>query len=128
MKLLLTTAAAALISTTAIASNSTYYSDLFFDTSINAGKVYSDGERAMNPNLSTRANDLMLNTANADQMDDTVLSSRGNLRSPGEGYIYGGYRAGSDNRQSKRSINHQGPAVPAVGLFIFITNLQSAIY
>tara|TARA_Y100001951_G_scaffold102675_1_gene109791 strand:- start:4016 stop:4312 length:297 start_codon:yes stop_codon:yes gene_type:complete len=98
MKLFLTTAAAALISTTAFASNSTYYNDLFLDTSMNAGKVYSDDERAMNSNLSTRANDLTLNTANSDKMEDTVLSSRSDLRSPGEGYIYGGYGAGSDSR------------------------------
>ncbi|MEP2983246.1 MAG: hypothetical protein ABJN39_07670 [Sulfitobacter sp.] len=98
MKLVITTAAAALISTAALADNSTYYNDLFLDTSIGAEKVYGDETRVLAPGESTKANDITFSSADAKFEADTVLSSRSELRSSGEGYIYGGYGPGSDNR------------------------------
>ena len=98
MKLILTTAATALISTAAIADNSTRYNDIFLDTSNNAQTVYGDSERSWNPNVSTKANDIFLNTSDQSKNDDTVMSTRSSLRSPGEGYVYGGYGQGNDSR------------------------------
>jgi hypothetical protein len=98
MKLVMTTAAAALISTAALADNSTYYNDLFLDTSVGAEEVYGDKTRVLAPGESTKANDIMFSTADASFQADTVLSSRSDLRSPGEGYIYGGFGPGNDSR------------------------------
>ena len=98
MKLIITTAAAALISTAAFADNSTAYNDIFLDTSIGAEKVYGDNTRMRDEDKSTAANDIFLNTADATKNDDTVMSSRSKLSSPGEGYIYGGYGEGNDSR------------------------------
>lgn len=98
MKLVMTTAAVALISTAAAADTSTYYNDLFLDTSIGAEEVYGDNTRILEPNESTKANDITFNTADDTIDADVVLSSKGDLRSPGEGYIYGGYGPGNDSR------------------------------
>ncbi|KKK90604.1 hypothetical protein LCGC14_2721330 [marine sediment metagenome] len=98
MKLILTTAAAALISTAAVADNSTRYNDIFLDTSTGAGEVYGNNDRMRPAGESTKANDITLNTADATKNDDTVMSSRNALRSPGEGYIYGGFGAGNDSK------------------------------
>ena len=98
MKLLITTAAAALISTAAVADNSTRYNDIFLDTSIGAEKVYGNNIRVLAPGESTKANDITFSTADATFEADTVLSSRSELRSPGEGYIYGGYGPGNDSK------------------------------
>jgi len=98
MKLFITAAVAALISTAAVAGNSTYYNDLFLDTSIGAENVYGDESRMLAPGDSTKANDITFSTADATFTADTVLSSRGELRSAGEGYIYGGYGPGNDSQ------------------------------
>ncbi|NKX40320.1 hypothetical protein HGG71_02425 [Rhodobacteraceae bacterium R_SAG2] len=98
MKLILTTAAAALISTAAVAKNSTRYNDIFLDTSINAQTVYGDSERNWKPGASTKVNDIFLNTSDRAKNDDTVMSTRSSLRSPGEGYVYGGHGQGNDSR------------------------------
>lgn len=98
MKLILTTAAAALISTAAVAENSTRYNDIFLDTSINAQTVYGDSERNWKPGASTKVNDIFLNTSDRAKNDDTVMSTRSSLRSPGEGYVYGGHGQGNDSR------------------------------
>ena len=92
MKLIMTTAAAALISTAAVADNSTRYNDIFLDTSVTAetSDVYGNNDRMRNPNAS--------NTADADKNRDTVMSTRNALRSPGEGYVYGGFGPGNDSR------------------------------
>ncbi len=100
MKLIMTTAAAALISTAAVADNSTRYNDIFLNTSVTAetADVYGNNDRMRNPNASTKANDIMLNTADADKNRDTVMSTRNALRSPGEGYVYGGFGPGNDSK------------------------------
>ena len=98
MKLLMTTAAAALISTAAAADVSTYYKDLFLDTSINAEEVYGDKTRVLENGESTKANDITFDTYDNSFEADTVLSTSGDLRSPGEGYIYGGYGPTNDTR------------------------------
>mgnify|MGYP003112659418 CR=1 FL=1 len=98
MKLFITTAAAALISTAAVADNSTYYNDLFLDTSVGAEEVYGDTTRTLAPGESTKANDITFSTADSTFEADTVLSSRSDLRSPGEGFIYGGYGPGNDSK------------------------------
>lgn len=98
MKLVMTTAAAALISTAAAADNSTYYNDLRLDTSIGAEAVYGENTRVLEPGKSTKANDITFSTADDTFDADVVLSSKGDLRSPGEGYIYGGYGPGNDSR------------------------------
>ena len=98
MKLILTTAAAALISTAAVADNSTRYNDIFLDTSTGASEVYGNNDRVRSADESTKANDIMLNTADTAKNDDTVMSSRNALSSPGEGYVYGGFGAGNDSK------------------------------
>ncbi|MAM00283.1 MAG: hypothetical protein CL583_17730 [Alteromonadaceae bacterium] len=98
MKLIMTTAAAALISTAALADTSTYRSDLFLDTSIGAEKTFGDETRMLAPLESTKANDITFNTADSSFDADTVMSTRSAERSPGEGYIYGGYGPGNDSR------------------------------
>lgn len=98
MKLIMTTAAAALISTAALADTSTYRQDLFLDTSIGAEKTYGDETRMLAPLESTKANDITFSTADNSFDADVVMSSRSDLRSPGEGYIYGGYGPGNDSR------------------------------
>jgi hypothetical protein len=100
MKLFIATAAAAaLISTTAIADLSSREKDLRLDTSINAETTYATGTQSnARPEASTRANDLLLNTANDDKQDDLSISTRSKLQSPGEGYIYGGFGPGNDSR------------------------------
>ncbi|MEX3313777.1 hypothetical protein [Sulfitobacter sp. PS-8MA] len=98
MKLIITTAAAALISTAATADVSTYTKDLFLDTSIGAENVYSDETRVLANGESTKANDITFDTADNTFEADTVFSTSGDLRSPGEGYIYGGYGPGNDSR------------------------------
>ena len=100
MKLIMTTAAAALISTAAVADNSTRHNDSCLDTSVNAdaSDVYGNNDRMRNPHASTKANDIMLNTADTDKNRDTVMSTRNALRSPGEGYVYGGFGTGNDSK------------------------------
>ena len=100
MKLIMTTAAAALISTAAVADNSTRHNDIFLDTSVNAdaSDVYGNSDRMRNPHASTKANDIMLNPADTDKNRDTVMSTRNALRSPGEGYVYGGFGTGNDSK------------------------------
>lgn len=98
MKLFITTAVAALISTAAVADNSTYSNDLRLDTSVGAENVYGSESRLLAPGESTKANDITFNTADATVAADTVLSSRSELRSTGEGYIYGGYGPGNDSQ------------------------------
>ena len=98
MKLIMTTAAAALISTAAFADNSTRYNDIFLDTSVGAEEVYGNNNRMRDADRSTKANDIFLNTGDVTKNDDTVMSTRNVLRSPGEGYVYGGYGAGNDSR------------------------------
>ncbi|MEX3314602.1 hypothetical protein [Sulfitobacter sp. PS-8MA] len=98
MKLMMTTAAAALISTAAVAETSTRYNDIFLDTAINAEEVYGNNTWMRDADRSAKANDTRLNTADMNKNADTVLSSRSKLRSPGEGYVYGGYGKGNDSR------------------------------
>tara|TARA_R110002049_G_scaffold29972_5_gene102158 strand:- start:30733 stop:31029 length:297 start_codon:yes stop_codon:yes gene_type:complete len=98
MKLLITTAAAALISTAAFADNSDRYNDLRLDTSVNAQTEYAEGTRTVDADASTRANDLRLDTSDADNKPDVSFSTRSDLRSAGEGYIYGGFGPGNDSR------------------------------
>ncbi len=98
MKLIMTTAAAALISTAALADTSTYRQDLFLDTSIGAEKIFGDETRILAPLESTKANDITFSTADNGFDADTVMSTRSADRSPGEGYIYGGYGPGNDSR------------------------------
>ena len=52
----------------------------------------------LEPGESTKANDIIFSTADDTFDADFVLSSKGDLRSPGEGYIYGGYGPGNDSR------------------------------
>ncbi len=98
MKLIMTTAAAALISTAALADNSTYRQDLFLNTAIGAEKTYGDETRMLAPLESTKANDITYSTADNSFDANTVMSTRSAERSPGEGYIYGGYGPGNDSR------------------------------
>ena len=98
MKLIMTTAAAALISTAAVAENSSRYNDIFLDTSVGAEEVYGNNTRMQDADRSVKANDIRLNTADMDKDADTVLSSRSTLRSPGEGYVYGGFGSGNDSK------------------------------
>ena len=100
MKLIMTTAAAALTSTAAVADNSTRHNDIYLDTSVNAdaSDVYGNNDRMRNPHASTKSNDIMLNTADTDKNRDTVMSTRNALRSPGEGYVYGGFGPGNDSK------------------------------
>lgn len=98
MKLIVTTAAAALISTAAIADNSTRYNDLRLNTSAGSAEVYGNNTRTETPGLSTRASDIFLNTADDATNDDTVLSTRNEIRSLGEGYVYGGFGPNNDSR------------------------------
>ena len=98
MKLIMTTAAAALISTAALADTSTYRQDLFLDTSIGAEKTYGDEARMLAPLESTKANDITFSTADNTFDAETVMSTRSTERSPGEGYISGGYGPGNDGR------------------------------
>ncbi|NUH65077.1 hypothetical protein HTT03_07150 [Sulfitobacter sp. S0837] len=98
MKLIMTTAAAALISTAAVAENSSRYNDIFLDTSVGAEEVYGNNTRMQDADRSVKANDIRLNTADMDKDADTVLSSRSTLRSPGEGYVYGGFGPGNDSK------------------------------
>ncbi len=100
MNLILTTADAALISTAAVADNSSRYNDIFLDTSasVETNDVYGNNDRMRTTGESTRANDIMLNTADTAKNDDTVLSTRNALRSPGEGYVYGGFGPGNDSK------------------------------
>ena len=98
MKLIMTTAAAALISTAALADTSTYRQDLFLNTAIGVEKTYGDETRMLAPLESTKANDITYSTADNSFDADTVMSTRSAERSPGEGYIYGGYGPGNDSR------------------------------
>ena len=50
------------------------------------------------PLESTKANDITFSTADNNFDADTVMSTRSAERSPGEGYIYGGYGPGNDSR------------------------------
>ena len=50
------------------------------------------------PLESTKANDITFSTADNTFDAETVMSTRSTERSPGEGYIYGGYGPGNDSR------------------------------
>jgi hypothetical protein len=98
MKLFIATAAAALIGTAAFADTSTRYNDLRLDTSNSAQTTYSDGTQSEAlPEASTRANDLRLSTADEDKSADGRMSTRSDVRTSGEGYIYGGFGPGNDS-------------------------------
>jgi len=98
MKLIITTAAAALISTAAVADKSDRYNDLRLDTSKTADQVFSDQTEPTDLEGAQRGQDQAATTENAIKTPDPVLSSRNAIRSPGEGYVYGGFGPGNDSR------------------------------
>ncbi len=98
MKLFITTAAAALISTAAFADQSDRYNDLRLDTSKNAERVYSDDVRPTDLDGAQRGQDQAYSTADERKQPDVTFSTRSNIRSAGEGYIYGGFGEGNDSR------------------------------
>ena len=98
MKLALTTLAAALISTAAFADNSTRYNDLRLDTSKNAERVFSDDVRSTDLDAAQRGREQIGSTADNTFTDDVTFSTRSAIRTPGEGYVYGGYGEGNDSR------------------------------
>lgn len=98
MKLFIVTAAAALISTAAFADNSTKYNDLRLDTSKNAETVYSDDVRSTDLDGAQRGQDAMFSTADGNVEPDVTFSTRSAIRTPGEGYPYGGFGEGNDSR------------------------------
>jgi hypothetical protein len=99
MKLIIPTAIAALISTAAVADVSTKVQDQRLDTSV-SGSVATSGNREANvaEDRSTKAQDLRLQTQADGQADVTYSSRNNDARSPGQGYIYGGYGPGNDSR------------------------------
>ncbi len=98
MKLFITTAAAALISTAAFADESTRYNDLRLDTSKNGEEVFSDDVRSTDLDGAQRGRDQIVSTADDEFEADVTFSTRGAIRTPGEGYIYGGFGEGNDSR------------------------------
>lgn len=98
MKLFITTAAAALISTAAFADESTRYNDLRLDTSANAEDVFSDDVRSTDLDGAQRGRDQIVSTADDSFDADVTFSTRSAIRTPGEGYIYGGFGEGNDSR------------------------------
>ena len=97
MKLIIATAAAAVLGTAAFADESTRYNDLRLDTSDSGVQVESDTrETVVGEDISSRAADLRLNTQDGDI--EATVSSRNKARTPGQGYIYGGYGEGNDSR------------------------------
>lgn len=99
MKLILATATAALIGTVALADQSTRYYDMRLDTSKTADQVYSDEVRPTDLDAAQRGRDsLMYSTADQDQTPDATMSTRSDIRTQGEGFIYGGYGPGNDSR------------------------------
>jgi len=98
MKLMIATTAAALFSTAAFAENSDRYNDMRLDTSKNADRVFSDQTNPTDLDRAQRGADQRMSTANDTKKPDVSLSTRNDLRSPGEGYIYGGYGPGNDSR------------------------------
>ena len=98
MKLIITTATAALISTAAFADKSDRYNDLRLDTSNTADRVFADDTRATNLDDAQRGADGQYSTANEVIIPDVIFSTRSDIRSAGEGYIYGGFGDGNDSR------------------------------
>ncbi|NNK16185.1 MAG: hypothetical protein HKP51_04685 [Sulfitobacter sp.] len=98
MKLIITAAAATLISTAAFADESTKYNDLRLDTSNNAETVYSDDVRSTDLDGAQRGRDQIGSTADNEFNADVTYSTRSAIRTPGEGYVYGGYGEGNDSR------------------------------
>lgn len=98
MKLFAATAAAALISTAAVADESTKYNDLRLDTSMGAETIYSDATRSTDLDGAQRGRDQIISTADDSYEADVTFSTRSEIRTPGEGYPYGGYGEGNDSR------------------------------
>ncbi|MDF1729346.1 MAG: hypothetical protein P1U53_16520 [Sulfitobacter sp.] len=98
MKLILTTTAAALIGTLAIADESTRYNDLRLDTSNTAERSYSDGVTPTDLDAAQRGRDQLMTTTNGAATPDVTLSTRSEVRTSGEGYIYGGFGDNNDSR------------------------------
>jgi hypothetical protein len=98
MKLFIASAAAALLGTVALADESTKYNDLRLDTSESAAVTYSDEVRGTDLDGAQRGRDQIITTADDDFNADMRLSTRNELRTNGEGYIYGGYGPGNDSR------------------------------
>ena len=98
MKLFAATAAAALVSTAALADESTRYNDLRLDTTENAETVFSDAPRSTDLDGAQRGRDQILSTADDSYDADVTFSTRSAIRTPGEGYPYGGFGKGNDSR------------------------------
>ena len=98
MKRIIATATAALIGTAAFADNSDRYNDMRLDTSKTDATEYSDSVRGDREGLSTKAQDLRLDTSDNTPEADTTYSTSGDIRSPGQGFPYGGYGPGNDSR------------------------------
>ncbi len=100
MRLLLTTTAVALMSTAAFADQSDRYNDLRLDTSNSAVEVFSDDPNPTDLDRAQRGRDQRQSTVGFDDsyLSRSTISSRSNIRSAGEGFIYGGYGDGNDSR------------------------------
>jgi hypothetical protein len=98
MKLLIATTAAALIGTIATADQSTRYNDLRLDTTVGSETTFSRGTVETDLDAAQRGRE-QFRTGERTTLDgDVTFSTRGTIRSEGEGYLYGGYGPGNDSR------------------------------
>lgn len=99
MKLTIATlAATAVLATSAMADESQKYRDLRMDTQ-KTGTELTDAtpETVVSKHMSSREADMRLDTSKRDA-PEVNYSTRNDARSPGQGYIYGGYGPGNDSR------------------------------
>ncbi|MEM6303326.1 MAG: hypothetical protein AAF744_01310 [Pseudomonadota bacterium] len=95
MKRIITAAAAtALMSTAALADKSDRYNDLRLDTSEKAERTFADDPNPTDLERAQRGNDQRFR----DEGPSVTFSSRNAARTPGEGYLYGGFGEGNDSR------------------------------
>lgn len=98
MKLIIATAAAALVGTVALADQSTRYNDLRLDTAETASTVYANDRASTDLDAAQRGREGMSSTADGQYNADVTFSTRSEIRTDGEGYVYGGFGAGNDSR------------------------------
>ena len=98
MKLFIAATAVALTATAAMADNSTRYNDMRLNTAQTADKVFSDQVQPTDIDGAQRGRDQLITMNPTPTKPDVAYSTRSEIRSPGEGYIYGGYGPGNDSR------------------------------
>ena len=87
--------AATLIGTTAMAGTSTRYDDLRLDTANEAQSAFYISDQSSGLDRAQRGQDQRF----APMGDRMALSTRATeARTPGEGYVYGGFGPGNDSR------------------------------